>query len=354
MPEQDKTRAAGVDRRRFLGTGVALTIGAIGQAAAEQMSPHESRTDQPYNERTHKAMPTRNLGKTGFQVGIFSLGGQATLEIPGKAQESEAIVNRAIDLGINYIDTAAGYGDGVSETHIGQVIKHRRREVFLASKTHRRDYDESMRLLERSLKNLQTDHLDTWQLHNVQRQEQVDEIFAKNGAIHALEKARSEGLVRFLGITGHYEPIVLLEAIKRFPFDTILVAVNAADVHFLSFIRYLLPEAQKRGLGIIGMKIATRGRMLSCWNPPPVDQQPERMRTPLKGALTMKESLYYNFSLPVSTNIVGVDDIRQLEENVQWASQFSPLCDDEMRELEFRTLPVVRQALYFRRWNLPS
>jgi uncharacterized protein len=354
MSEQRGKEAAGLDRRHFLGAGVAVTVGAIGQAAAAPVAAGKTSNDQPYNDRTHKAMPTRNLGKTGFQVGIFSLGGQATIEIPGKERESELIVNRALDLGVNYIDTAAGYGDGTSERHIGQVLKSRRREVFLASKTHRRTYDESMRLLERSLKNLQTDHLDLWQLHNVQSQGDVDQVFAKDGAIHALEKARSQGIVRFLGITGHFEPIVLLEAIKRYPFDALLLAVNAADVHYLSFVRYLLPEAQRRGLATIGMKIATRGRILSCWNPPPPEQQPERMRTPLKGTITMKESLYYNFSLPVSTNIVGVDDVRQLEENVRWASEFSPLCEAEMRELEFRTLPIARQALYFRRWNLPS
>ncbi|RPJ62938.1 MAG: aldo/keto reductase, partial [Acidobacteria bacterium] len=200
MSEQDKRQEAVVDRRVFLGSGVAVTMAAVGQAAASQAQPAKSKTEHPYNDRTHKAMPTRNLGKTGYQVGIYSLGGQATLEIPGKAKESDAIVNRAIDLGINYIDTAAGYGDGTSETHIGQVIKNRRREVFLASKTNRRTYDESMRLLERSLKNLQTDHLDLWQLHNVQRQDEVDQIFAANGAIKALEKARAEGVVRFLGI----------------------------------------------------------------------------------------------------------------------------------------------------------
>ncbi len=354
MSEQDKRREAVVDRRHFLGTGVAVTMAAVAPTAAAQAPPVKSKTEHPYNERTHKAMPTRNLGKTGYQVGIYSLGGQATLEIPGKAKESEVIVNRAIDLGINYIDTAAGYGDGTSETHIGQVIKSRRREVFLTSKTNRRTYDESMRLLERSLKNLQTDHLDLWQLHNVQRQDEVDQIFAADGAIKALEKARAEGVVRFLGITGHYEPLVLVQAIKRYPFDTILMAVNAADVHYLSFIKYLLPEAQKLGMGIIGMKIATRGRMLSCWNPPPIDQQPERLRTPMKGTITMKESLYYNFSLPVSTNIIGVDDVQQLEQNVQWASQFSPLSESELRELEYRTLPIVRQGLYFRRWNLPT
>ncbi len=346
-----------LDRRTFLGTSVALTLAAAGKAESASpgnhaLEPAAGSYQLPYNERTHKAMPTRSFGKTGYKVGIFSLGGQATLEIPGKAEESASIVNRAIDLGVNYIDTAAGYGDGTSETHIGQVLKTRRREVFLASKTADRTYDGSMRLLERSLKNLQTDHLETWQLHNVQRQDEVDKIFAKGGAIEALEKARSAGTVRFLGITGHFEPIVLLEAIKRYPFDSILMALNAADAHYLSFIRYLLPEAQKRGIAIIGMKIATRGRVLSTWNPPPLEQQPERLRTKLKGTLTMKEALSYNMTLPVSTSIVGVDNVQQLEQNVKWASEFSPLSEEQMREIEFKTLPIVRQALYFRRWDL--
>jgi predicted aldo/keto reductase-like oxidoreductase len=158
--------------------------------------------------------------------------------------------------------------------------------------------------------------------------------------------------VRFLGITGHFEPIVLLEAIRRYPFDSILMALNAADVHYLSFARYLLPEAQKRCMAIIGMKIATRGRVLSTWNPPPLEQQPERLRTKLPGTLTMKEALSYNMTLPVSTSIVGVDNVEQLEQNVKWASEFSPLSEQEMRDIEFKTLPIVRQALYFRRWDL--
>ncbi len=343
-------------RREFLGTGVAVTLAAVGRAraVASDSTPAEAAGGYqlPYNPRTHKAMPTRNLGKTGYQVAIFSLGGQATLEIPGKAEESAAIVSRAIDLGVNYIDTAAAYGNGTSETHIGQILKSRRREVFLAGKTHDRTADGSMRLLERSLKNLQTDHLDLWQLHNVQTRDHLERIFARGGAIEALEKARSQGMVRFLGITGHFEPLVLIEGLQRYPFDTILMALNAADVHYLSFIRYLLPEAQKRGMGIIGMKIATRGRILSTWEPPPLEQQPERLRTKLRGTLTMKEALTYNMSLPVSTSIVGVDNVEQLEQNVKCASEFSPYSEDQMRELEYRTLPVARQALYFRRWDM--
>jgi predicted aldo/keto reductase-like oxidoreductase len=186
----------------------------------------------------------------------------------------------------------------------------------------------------------------------VQRQDQVDQIFSDDGAIKAFEKARSEGMVQFLGITGHYEPIILKQCIERFDFDTILMAVNGADVHYLSFKNYLLPEVQKKGMGIISMKVATRGRMLSCWTPPPLEEQPERMATKLPGALTIKEALEYNMSLPVSTTIIGVDNVEQIEENVKIASEFSPLSGDQMAAIEYKCLPIVRQGLYFRRWEL--
>lgn len=347
-----------INRRNFIGTGLtaaaAVTVGnALGSEKKTNRIPDNNNNRLPFNAVTYSAMPTHSFGKTGYKVGILSLGGQATLEIAGREEESEKIIHRAIDLGINYIDTAASYGGGVSQLNIGRVMKTRRNEVWLSTKTHDRTYDGSMRLLEESLKNLQTDHLDTWQLHNVQRQDQVDEIFADNGAIKALEKAKSEGVVRHLGITGHFEPIVLLEAIKRYSFDSLLLALNAADVHYLSFKNYLLPEAQKRGIATIGMKVATRGRLLSCWTPPPVDQQTDaRLRTSKSGTISIKEALTYNMSLPVSTTIIGVDSLQQLEENVKIASDFNPLTLAELEEIEFKTLPVVRQGLYFRRWDI--
>ncbi len=344
-------------RRAFLGTGLtAAASAAVGGTfdtnAETSMSNAKTGKNNPFNPRTYGAMPTRSLGKTGHKVGILSLGGQATLEIKGKEEESDKIINRAIDLGINYIDTAAAYGGGVSQLNIGRVMKTRRSEVWLSTKTHDRTYDGSMRLLEESLKNLQTDHLDTWQLHNVQTMDQVNQIFSGTGAIKALEKAKAEGVVRNLGITGHYEPLVLLEAIRRYQFDSILMALNAADVHYLSFINYLLPEAQKLGMAIIGMKVTTRGRMLSTWVPPALEEQNESLRTNKPGTITIKEALSYNMSLPVSTTIIGVDSIAQIEENVSIASGFSPLSKQEMQEIEFKTLPIVRQGLYFRRWNL--
>jgi aryl-alcohol dehydrogenase-like predicted oxidoreductase len=297
-------------------------------------------------------MPTRSFGKTGYKVGVLSLGGQATIEKQGTEEESEKIINRAIDLGVNYIDTAASYGKGQSQLNIGRVMKTRRSEVWLSTKTHDRTYDGSMRLLEESLKNLQTDHLDLWQLHNIKRQDEVDAVFSNDGAIKALEKAKSEGVVRHLGITGHYEPLILMNAIKDYPFDAILMAMNAADPHYLSFKKYLLPEAQKLGIAIIGMKVATRGRMISTWTPPPLDDQPARMATEKPGTITIKEALTYNMSLPVSTSIIGVDNVAQIEENIKIASEFSPLSEAEMAELEYKTLPIVRQGLYFRRWEL--
>lgn len=231
-------------------------------------------------------------------------------------------------------------------------MKSRRKEVFLTSKSHDRTYDGSMRLMDTTLERMHTDHLDLWQIHNLQTQEQLEQIFASNGAIKALEKARDQGMANFLGVTGHYEPMVLAEAIRRFPFDTILMAVNAADRHYLSFIEHLLPLALEKKMGIIGMKVVTRSRMLSTWNPPPASEQPERQRTSKPGTLTIEEALAYNLSLPVSTNIIGVDNVKQIEQNVAFASSFNPLNDEQMRALEKRTLPIARQALYFRRWDM--
>ena len=165
-------------------------------------------------------MPERPLGRTGLMVRLYSLGAQAAIEQADKHDVAIAIINRAIDLGVNYIDTAAAYGrprdttkqrwelDGVSQTFVGEVMATRRKEVFLASKTDDRTRDGSLRLLEQSLRLLKTDHLDLWQVHNIQRDEQVEQVFGKDGAIEALLKARDQKMVRFLGITGHFEPAV--------------------------------------------------------------------------------------------------------------------------------------------------
>jgi hypothetical protein len=298
-------------------------------------------------------MPTRNLGRTGYRVGIFSLGGQAAVEQPNNEAVAVPIVERALDLGVNYVDTAAAYGGPQrwSQRYIGKVMKRRRKEAFLTSKTSDRTRDGSLRLLEESLRLLNTDHLDLWQIHNLSRLEQVDEIFAPGGAMEALQQAREQKMVRFLGVTGHADPEVLMEAIRRFEFDTLLLALNAADPHHLSFAEKLLPLAVEKQLGIIGMKIPARGRILESWTPPPLDQQREIERPARPGTLKMREALYYVLSLPVSTVIVGCDSVAQVEEDVALAHAFTPLSPSQMAALTARTAPVAKQALSFRRWS---
>lgn len=276
-------------------------------------------------------MPKRVLGKTGYQVGIFSLGGQATLEQAGTEKESIKIINRALDLGVNYIDTAAAYGQGISETYIGKVMKDRRNEVFLATKTHNRTFDGSMKLLEKSLKQLQSDKIDLWQLHNVRTEEDLKKIFANDGAIKALEEARRNGIVRYLGITGHYDPWVLKKAIDEYNFDCILMALNAADRHNKSFIDNLLPFAVQKNLGIIGMKIPARGRIFRPG-----------------GITTMKQAMEYVLTLQVSTIIVGISTIQELEENIRIAKNFKPLSKEEMALLEELTKPYFDDAAWFK------
>jgi len=297
------------------------------------------------SETTKKGgLPKRPLGKTGYDVGIYSLGAQATVEQFGRKDEAIAIVNRAIDLGINYIDTAAAYGQdntgekrikrmGTSEQHVGEVMKTRRKEVFLASKTHDRTYDGSMKLLEKSLKNLQTDHLDLWQIHNVKSKdrEDISEILKDDGAVKALEKARSEGMVKFVGVTGHMDTAPLKFIIERYPFDNLLVALNAADKHHNSFIDKLLPIAVEKEMGIVGMKIPARDRIFSKG-----------------GIITMKEAMDYTLSLPISTIIIGIDNITELEENIKIAKEFEPLSVDEMLAIEDKVKPHYEHLMFYK------
>jgi len=338
-------------RRNFLKKssvlGVAAVVGSkVSDSQASALPP------LPSNPVTEKAMPTRNLGRTGYRVGIFSLGGQASIEQPNNEKIAVPIVERALDLGVNYIDTAAMYGgdERWSQRYIGEVMKRRRNQAYLASKTHDRTRDGSLKLLEQSLKLLNTDHLDAWQLHHIDSQSDVDHIFAKGGAIEALQHAREQKMVRFLGVTGHRDPDLLIQCLERFPFDQILMAFNAADKHHLSFEEKLLPLAIEKQIGIIGMKIPARGRILASWKPDPSHASGFEGSAPGPGTLAMKEALYYVLSRPVSTVIIGCDTIAQLEENVQFARDFTPLSERQLAALSDKAQPVARQALFFRRW----
>ncbi len=255
---------------------------------------------------------------------------------------------------MNYIDTSSIYGgpERWSEQYVGRVMKTRRHEAFLATKTKERTRDGSLRMIETSLKLLNTDHVDLWQLHDIGLPEDVNTIFAKGGAMEALLEMQQQKVVRFLGVTGHYRPEALIDTVNRHPFDTILMALNAADTHIHSFTDQLLPLVVEKEMGIIGMKVPSRGRLLSGWTPPSLEQQRHSWEgsaiATRSGVMTMRQAMNFTLSHPVSTVIVGCDNIAQLEENVAIARDFTPLSQTQMAALNELAAPVAKQSLFFR------
>jgi len=265
-------------------------------------------------------IPSRPLGRTGCEVTQFALGGEGVLRTHGRMSEAVAVIHRALDQGVTYCDTAPAYAGSLD--YYGAALGERRSQVFLASKTHDRTRDGSLRLLEESLERLRTDHLDLWQLHDLRTTGDLQTIFGRKGALEALTQAREEGRVRFLGLTGHHDPAILLEAIRRFDFDTVLVALNGADVHRMSFARTVLPEAARRGMGVIGMKVYAAGVLLGGGSPP----------------LIPAEAMGYVLSLAgVSTVIIGCSSPAEVDENAHTVRQFRPFDEPAMRAVEEKT-----------------
>ena len=275
-------------------------------------------------------VPKRPLGRIGSRVTLFGLGGEGVLRTHGRKTEAVKVILRALDQGVNYCDTAPAYASSLD--YYGAALGERRREIFLASKTNDRTRDGSLRLLDDSLRRLRTDHLDLWQLHDLRTTHDVDRIFDRGGAIEALVEARRQGRVRFLGLTGHHDPAILLGAMHRFDFDTVLVALNAADVHRLSFARTVLVEAALRGMGVIGMKVCSQAALLG------------------PRGLSMEEAMGYVLSLQgVSTVIVGCQSPKQVDENARIARQFVGFDTGRMQELEERTRSRHTEFAYYKK-----
>jgi aryl-alcohol dehydrogenase-like predicted oxidoreductase len=319
-------------RRTFLTTSVAVAGGLIGGAGLKQNLTSASR-DQPPSTT---AMPERVLGNTGVRVPIFGLGGagQTPLSWENREKDAVAIIQRALELGIRYFDTAADYGP--SEDNLGKVLPAHRDKIFLASKTDKRDRDGAWKQLERSLKRLNTDHLDLWQLHHVSYQEELDTIFSKDGAAKALEEAKAQKLVRFVGITGHHEPDIIVEGLRRYPFDTTLICINAADKHHpRPFIPAVLPVAREKNIGVIAMKIPAYGRL---FKPGVLDG--------------MHQAMGYTLSQPgVHCCVIAAETVAQLESNVEVARAFQPLTETALKEIEQRTVASWEDNTFFRAWS---
>jgi predicted aldo/keto reductase-like oxidoreductase len=266
-------------------------------------------------------IPRRPFGRYADQVSILGIGGYHL----GKTKtitDAVRILHEAIDSGVNFLDNAWEYHEGESEQRMGRAIQDRRAAVFLMTKvcTHGRDARVAMRQLEQSLRRLRTDYLDLWQVHECVYYNDPERHFARGGVIEALERAKREGKVRYVGFTGHKDPDIHLRMLSYdFPFDSCQLPLNGFDATFRSFQARVLPELARRGIAAIGMKsLGGDGRVIKQ-----------------KTAAT-EDALRYAMSLAVCTTVSGIDSIKVLRQNVRIARAFSPMSASERRAYERR------------------
>jgi len=274
-------------------------------------------------------IPKRRLGQTGVDATILGLGGEGVLRTFGNEKEADALINRAVDLGLTYFESARAYSG--SESYYGKSLKGRRKDIFLASKSHAREKQEAREHLHKTLRNMKTDHLDLWQVHDVRSKEDTDRIFGVDGAYEAFAEAKEKGLVRFIGITGHHDPSIIRKCIEKNAFDTVLIPVNPAEPHFNSFIKEVIPAANERGMAIIGMKVYFRG-----------------LAVRLPGFDSIKPFYRFALSQQISTAVIGCDTIEQLEENARFAGSFRPMQEQEMKDLVEAVAPYARKLMYYK------
>jgi len=268
----------------------------------------------------------RVLGDTGEAVTLLGLGGEGVLRTYGQGKEAQKVIHAALESGIAYFESARAYSG--SEAYLGMGLKGRRREIFLTSKSHGRTAQEAEAHLHTTLKNLQTDYLDLWQVHDLRTMAEVEAIGAPGGALEVFYQARDRGKVRFVGVTGHHDPEVLGAAIRRYRFDTVLLPVNPAEPSHRSFLP-LATEARDLGLGVVGMKVLCRGLL-------------PQMQVPVEMALT------YALSQAVSVIVVGADSAGQVRELAEAAMDFDPLPEDVQKRLETVVAPYAQGLMYYK------
>lgn len=274
----------------------------------------------------------RVLGRTGATVLPVSLGGEGILRTTGRAREAVAVILEALRLGVRYCDTAPAYQ--ASQDYYGEALRQAgpgaRERVFLASKTHERKRDRALRLLDHSLKRLGTDHLDLWQMHDLREPDELEEIFGRGGALEAAAEAKADGRVRFVGLTGHHDPAILVEAMRRYPFDSVLCAINPADPARLPFVPTVVAEARARGVGVVGMKALAAGRL------------------PAERTAGAAELIRYAASF-ADTVIVGCSSVDEVRANFALNHDFEPMSPAEQHALEARIAPLARRYDTFKR-----
>lgn len=272
-------------------------------------------------------LPQRVLGSTGVNVTLLGLGGEGVLRTFGYDQEAQAMIAAALEAGITYFETARAYSG--SEVYLGKALQGHRDRIFLTSKSHGRTREEAEGHLAATLGNLQTDHLDLWQIHDVRTQRDLDALTAPGGGLEAFRWAKEEGYARFIGVTGHHDPDILRQALDLYEFDTVLLPVNPAEPRSRSFLP-LAREALDRGLGVIGMKVLARGLVTQ------IDLAPVR------------DYVHYALSQPVSLVVIGCDTPEHVKELVAAAEEFQPLPQEAQERLEVAVIPFARGLMYYK------
>jgi aryl-alcohol dehydrogenase-like predicted oxidoreductase len=294
-----------------------------------------SGSDSGSAEIARGGMQYRQLGRTGVEVSAVGLGGHHV----GRQRDKDVsirLIRSAIDAGITFMDNCWDYNEGVSESRMGEALRGGYREkVFLMTKIDGRTRESAARQVDESLTRLQTDVIDLLQFHEVIRLEDPDRIFAEGGAMEAVQEARRAGKVRFIGFTGHKEPLVHLRMLEvasshGFRFDAVQMPLNVMDAHFRSFERQVLPVLLADGIGVIGMKSMGDGLILKS------------------GVASPRECLRYALSLPVSTVVTGIDDMAVLEQDLDVVSGFTLMTAEERSELLARTTEAARHGAFER------
>ena len=307
-------------RRRFLQTAAAgSVVVAVGQTA--------------WAAETSNQMPFRTLGRTKERISAIGLGG-FHIGQPKDEQESIQIIRRAIDSGINFMDNSWDYHNGGSEVRMGKALRDGyRQKVFLMTKIDGRTKDSAARQIDESLQRLQTDHVDLMQFHEIIRMEDPDRIFASGGAMEAMQEAKRSGKVRYIGFTGHKDPLVHLRMLDiaaehDFLFDAVQMPLNVMDAHFRSFGHKVLPRLVRDGIGVLGMKPLGSGEILKSKTVTPI------------------ECLHYAMSLPTSTVITGMDRLEILEQALEAARTFKPMRRRQVAGLLSRTAHAAATGQY--------
>jgi len=303
-----------ISRRQFLEIGTAAGAGVL------------LLNDVGSARTTKDALPSRTLGRTGAKVSILAFGCGSRFLMYKDEESAQAILNRAMDLGITYFDTAYAYGDGESESRVGKVMATRRKEVWLATKIPDRTRDGFLRRLEGSLKRLQTDHVDLVHIHSLGHDDDLAKIEAPDGALKGLMEAREQKMARFAGMTSHTDGTVMAKAIERHDLDCVQMALNASRNG--RFEELALPAAHAKELGIIAMKVTGQEFLVGDGS--------------LKADI--RALLLYSMSLPVTTAVVGMPHPEMLTNNVEIARSFSPMEDDEKERLR-QQLGPAREGL---------